>query len=101
MKTLLNIYNIYLQKAVPSRSEGKKMNNRDMWIFIGGIAVGALGATLAIKHKEKIKPMAAGLMAKAIQLKEKAMDYAEKTKEHAEDIMAEAKHINESGTAAK
>lgn len=75
------------------------MNNRNIWIFVGGVAVGAVGAALAIKHKEKIKPMAAGLVAKAMHLKSKAMDYAERTKEHAEDIIAEARHIKDSDAA--
>lgn len=69
--------------------------NRDIWIFLGGLAVGAVGAYIVINNKEKIKPLSAELVAKAISLKEKALDCAVKTKEHAEDIVAEAKHINE------
>ena len=68
--------------------------NRDLLLFLGGLAAGAVGAALLIKHKDKIKPMAAGMVAKAMNLKEKALDYAARTKEHAEDIVAEAKHIN-------
>ena len=74
--------------------------NKDFWLFVGGAAAGAVAATLLIKNKEKVKPLAAEMMAKAINLKEKAMDYAAKTKEHAEDIVAEAKHINEEAKAA-
>ena len=65
------------------------------WYVAGGVAVGAVGATLLICNKEKVKPVAAKLVAKALNLKEKALDYAAKTKEHAEDIVAEAKQINE------
>ncbi len=68
---------------------------KDFWLFVGGVAVGAIGATLVMKNKQKVKPMAAEMVAKAISLKEKAVDYASQAKEHAEDIVAEAKHINE------
>lgn len=71
------------------------MNNRDMWLVVGGIAAGALGGIVVYKNREKIKPLAAELVAKAMNLKDKAMECAAKTKEHAEDIMAEAKHLNE------
>ena len=67
---------------------------------LGCIAVGAIGATLYIKHKDKMKPMAANLVAKSLKLKDKALEYAAKTKEHAEDIVAEAKHINETTAEA-
>ena len=73
--------------------------NRDFYLFLGGLAVGAVGAALLIKHKDKIKPLAADAVAKAMCLKEKALDYAAKTKEHVEDIVAEAKHINETAPA--
>ena len=73
--------------------------NRDLMVFLGGVAAGVVGAALLVKHKDKVKPMAAEMVAKAITLKEKALDYAAKTKEHAEDIVAEAKHINASANA--
>lgn len=70
------------------------------WGCIGCIALGAIGAVLYMKHKEKIKPAAANLMAKGMKLKDKALEYAARTKEHAEDIVAEAKHINETAAEA-
>lgn len=71
------------------------MNGRGWVCCLGCIAVGAVGAVLYMKNKDKIKPMAANLVAKGMQLKDKALDYAARAKEHAEDIVAEAKHINE------
>lgn len=68
--------------------------NKNYWYLLGGIAAGAVGTALIIKNKEKIKPAAADLVAKAMHVKDKAMDLAERTKEHAEDIVAEARHIN-------
>lgn len=70
------------------------------WGCIGCIALGAIGAVLYIKHKDKMKPMAANLVAQGMRLKDKALDYAARTKESAEDIVAEAKHINETAPQA-
>ncbi len=71
------------------------MTGKGWGCCIGCIALGAVGAVLYMKHKEKLKPMAANLVAKSLRLKDRALEYAEKTKECAEDIVAEAKHINE------
>lgn len=72
---------------------------RDFWLFVGGVAAGLVGAALLAKSRDKVKPMAAGMVAKGIRLKEKALDMAAKTKEQADEIVAEAKQINEaSGT---
>ncbi len=76
------------------------MTSRGFWCCAGCVAAGALGAYLIIKHKDKVKPMAAELVAKSMRLKDKALDYAARTKEHAEDIVAEARHINETGGEA-
>ncbi len=75
--------------------------SRSAWYCIGCVALGAAGAILYMKNKEKLKPIAANLVAGSLRLKDKALEYAEKTKECAEDIVAEAKHINEAGTNAK
>lgn len=76
------------------------MTGKGWGCCIGCVALGAIGAVLYMKHKDKMKPVAANLVAKGLRLKDKALDYAAKTKEHAEDIVAEAKHINETnGTA--
>lgn len=69
--------------------------NKTAWYLLGGIAIGAVGAALLVKHRDKVKPVAAGLLAKALRIKEKAIDYASRGKEHFEDVVAEARHINE------
>lgn len=73
--------------------------NRDIWLVLGGVAAGALVTALVMKNKEKIKPATAGMLAKAMNLKDKAANYVSKTKDQAEEIVAEARHINE--TAAQ
>lgn len=73
---------------------------KNYWYLIGGIAAGVVGTAVIYQNREKLKPMAAELVAKAIAVKEKAVDLAERTKEHAEDIVAEAKHINETDHSA-
>lgn len=75
------------------------MTGKGWGCCIGCIALGVVGAVLIMKNKEKIKPMAADLVAKSMRLKDKALGCAAGVKEHAEDIVAEAKHINE--TAAE
>ncbi len=75
--------------------------NKGVWCCIGCVALGAAGAILYMKNKEKLKPVAANLLAGSLRLKDKALEYAEKTKECAEDIVAEAKHINETGASPK
>lgn len=69
--------------------------NKTYWYILGGVAIGAAGAVLLVRHGDKLKPAAAELVAKAMNLKEKALDYASRGKEHFEDVMAEARHINE------
>ena len=78
----------------------KAMAGKGWVCCIGCIAAGAVGAVLYMKHKDKVKPMAAKLMAKGLQLKEKALTCAAKAKEHTEDVIAEAKLINESSAEA-
>lgn len=70
------------------------------WFYIGSVAVGAIGGALYMKHRHQLKPIAAGLLAKSMCLKDKALDYTAMIKEQAEDIVAEAKHINETKTQA-
>ncbi|MDR1612174.1 MAG: hypothetical protein LBT97_05250 [Planctomycetota bacterium] len=71
------------------------------WAYcLGCVALGAVGAVLFMKNREKLKPTAANLLAKGMRLKDKALDCAARTREHAEDIVAEAKHINETAADA-
>lgn len=69
---------------------------RGFWLFLGGMAAGAVGATIVYSNRDKIKPMAANLLAKGMNLKNKTVEYAAKAKEHAEDVVAEAKNISSS-----
>lgn len=68
--------------------------NRDFWLFVGGVVAGAVGASLVIKHKEKLKPMVGGMAAKAAGLKDKALEHAGRAKEHAEEVVTEARHVD-------
>lgn len=71
------------------------------WCFLGCVALGAVGGVLYMKHKHQIKPIAADLLAKSMRLKDKALDYTAMVKEQAEDIVAEARHINETTAQAE
>ncbi len=76
------------------------MTGKGWGCCLGCVALGAVGAVLYMKHKDKMKPLAANLVAKSMRLKDKAAEYAARTKEHAEDIVAEARHINETAAEA-
>ena len=70
--------------------------NKGILLVVGGVVAGAVATVAILQNREKFKPAAAQVVAKALRLKEKALDYAVQTKEHAEDILAEARHINAS-----
>jgi hypothetical protein len=72
------------------------------WLkYVGCVALGAVGTVLYIRHRDKVKPLAAKLLAKGLLLKDKAVDHAARAKEHIEDVVAEAKHINETAGKAE
>lgn len=77
------------------------MSGKGIGCCIGCIALGAIGAALYMQHRDKMRPMATNLVAKGLQLKDKALDYAARTKEQAEDIIAEAKQINEAAAGSE
>lgn len=78
-----------------------EMTGKGWACCLGCVALGAIGATLLIRNKQKLKPMAADLVAKGMRVKDKALDCAARTKEHVEDIVAEARHINENDAQAE
>ncbi|MEG6506596.1 hypothetical protein ACR4XJ_09430 [Nitratidesulfovibrio sp. D1] len=62
--------------------------------FVGGVALGALGAVMLGRGKFDIRPAMADLLSHGFDLKEKASAYAETVREHVEDIVAEAEHVH-------
>lgn len=62
--------------------------------FVGGVALGALGAVMLGRGKFDIRPAMADLLSHGFDLKDKASAYAETVREHVEDIVAEAEHVH-------
>lgn len=69
--------------------------------FLGGIALGALGAVAASRGKLDFKPLATDLMSRGMDVKDALMRKVEAVKEDVEDLTAEARLASEKRKAAK
>ena len=69
--------------------------------FLGGIALGALGAVALSKGKLNLKPVAADLISRGMDVKDARMSKVEAVKEDMEDLAAEARQASEKRKAAK
>ncbi|MBQ3060430.1 MAG: hypothetical protein IJD16_08990 [Desulfovibrio sp.] len=79
------------------------MNNvfRYGLIFLGGIALGAIGAAAVSRGKLDLKPVAADLISRGMDMKDAIMSKMEAVKEDMEDLAAEARQTSEKRKAAK
>lgn len=64
-------------------------------IFLGGIALGALGAVAVSRGKLDLKPVAADIISRGIDVRDALMRKVETIKEDMEDIAAEARQASE------
>ena len=69
--------------------------------FLGGIALGALGAVALSKGKLNLKPVAADLISRGMDVKDALMSKVEAVKEDMEALAAEARQASEKRKAAK
>ena len=69
--------------------------------FLGGIALGALGAVALSKGKLNLTPVAADLISRGMDVKDALMSKVEAVKEDMEDLAAEARQASEKRKAAK
>ena len=69
--------------------------------FLGGIALGALGAVALSKGTLNLKPGAADLISRGMDVKDALMSKVEAVKEDLEDLAAEARQASEKRKAAK
>ena len=69
--------------------------------FLGGIALGALGAVALSKGKLNLKPVADDLISRGMDVKDALMSKVEAVKEDMEDLAAEARQASEKRKAAK
>ena len=65
--------------------------------FLGGLALGAIGAVAVSKGKLDLKPMAADLLSRGMDVKDAVLAKVETVKEN----MAEARHAAEQRREAK
>ncbi len=63
--------------------------------FLGGMAVGALGAVVVTRGKLDIKPLASSLISEGMNLREKALAAVDSVKEDLADVVAEAQVKNQ------
>ena len=70
-------------------------------IFLGGVALGVVGAAAVSRGKLDLKPVAADLISRGMDMKDALMSKVEAVKEDMEDLAAEARHASEKRKAAK
>ena len=71
-----------------------------LW-FLGGIAVGALGAVALSKGKLDLKPVAADLLSRGMDVKDAVMGKVEAVKEDMEDLAAQARQASDKRKEAR
>lgn len=64
-------------------------------IFLGGLAAGALGAVAVSRGNVNLRPIAADLLSRGMNVKDCMMSKMETVKEEVEDLVAEAQHAAE------
>ena len=69
--------------------------------FLGGMVVGALGAVAVSKGKLDVRPVAADLLSRGIDVKDAFMGKVDALKEGMEDLAAEARQAAEKRREAK
>ena len=63
--------------------------------FLGGVALGAMGAVAVSRGKLDIKPFATELVSRGLDIKDNLMAKAETVRENMEDLVAEAHAASE------
>lgn len=81
----------FLQKT------GVIMNNNLKYglFFLGGIALGAIGAVAVSRGKLDLKPLATDLISRGLEVKDAVLAKADAVREDVEDMMAEARAASE------
>ena len=69
--------------------------------FLGGLAVGALGAVVVSRGKLNIQPLATDLISSGLDLRDKALAAVDGVKEDLADVVAEAQVKSQEKKEAK
>jgi hypothetical protein len=63
--------------------------------FLGGVALGAVGAVAVSRGKLDLKPFAADLLSRGLDVKDALVAKADAVREDVEDMVAEARAVSE------
>lgn len=63
--------------------------------FLGGVALGAIGAVAVSRGKLDLKPFAAELVSRGLDVRDALLAKAETVRENMEDVVAEAQAVSE------
>ena len=63
--------------------------------FLGGLALGAIGAVAASRGKLDVKPLAADLLSRGLDVRDAVLAQVETVKENVDDMVAEAREASE------
>jgi hypothetical protein len=76
---------------------GEFMNNNLKYglFFLGGVALGAIGAVAVSRGKLDIKPLATDLISRGLEVKDAVLAKADAVREDMEDMVAEARAASE------
>lgn len=69
--------------------------------FLGGVALGAIGAVAVSRGKLDLKPFATELMSRGLDARDALLARAETVRENVEDMVAEAQAVSEQRKAAR
>jgi hypothetical protein len=88
-----------LSKTKPQAScaSGEFMNNNLKYglFFLGGVALGAIGAVAVSRGKLDLKPLATDLISRGLEMKDAVLAKADAVREDVEDMVAEARAVSE------
>ena len=81
----------------PSCATGDSMNNNLKYglFFLGGVALGAIGAVAVSRGKLDLKPLATDLISRGLEVKDAVLAKADAVREDVEDMVAEARAVSE------
>lgn len=69
--------------------------------FLGGVALGTIGAVAVSKGKLDLKPLATDLISRGLDVKDAVLAKVETAKENMDDLVAEARFAAEQRKEAK
>jgi hypothetical protein len=90
-------YAHHCKTAGKTCASGDLMNNNLKYglFFLGGVALGAIGAVAVSRGKLDLKPLATDLISRGLEVKDAVLAKADAVREDVEDMVAEARAVSE------